>query len=333
VDQALPSNRDFSGVVLIAQGDQILVEKAYGKADFQQHVANQAGTRFRIASLSQTFTTAASTCAPFFSPGTDSHYRNEGYFLLALVIEKLARVPYAAFLQKNVFDPLKLANTGRACKKLPSGPNAAGNVRGAQAGTVVPLPSEEAAIMGPGSLHSTAHDLYAWLRAVDTNREFQLEHLEYPYGWGKRNYSGRDLIEQSGVHEGFDAHMTLYPKEHLYAVVLSNLQSGLVNRIPKDLEAILFGGETSRPVWVKPKAVGPVALAEYAGTYKASEIPLPQNLLVQDGQLRMQRGGYPFLRVLTPTAKDEFSFATNTPKCDLSGPGKDRQDGVAVGGE
>jgi hypothetical protein len=143
---------------------------------------------------------------------------------------------------------------------------------------------------------------------VDANPAFQVQHLEYPYGWGKRNYSGRDLIEQSGIHEGFDAHMSLYPKEHLYAVVLSNVQSGLFNRIPKDLEAVLFGGETSRPVEVKPVEVSAATLAEYAGSYKAPEVPVPQNLVVQDGQLYMQWGSYPFLRILTPTAKDEFFF-------------------------
>jgi CubicO group peptidase (beta-lactamase class C family) len=362
---------DFSGVVLIAQGDQILVQKAYGKADFQHNVVHQIGTRFRIASLSKTFTAAAielltaqgklslkdhlskyvsgipngaeitveqllthesgvgeldtadvyrdcltneelirrlRAVPPLFAPGTDSHYSNEGYFLLALIIEKVSGMPYAAFLQKNVFDPLRLANTGSACKELPSGPNATGNVPAAKAGSVVPLSFEEAAIIGPGSLYSTAHDLYAWLRAVDANPTFQVQHLEYPYGWGKRNYSGRDLIEQSGIHEGFNAHMALYPKEHLYAVVLSNVQSGLFNRIPKDLEAVLFGGETSRPVEVKPVEVSATTLAEYAGSYKAPEVPVPQNLVVQDGQLYMQWGSYPFLRILTPTAKDEFFF-------------------------
>ena len=362
---------DFSGVVLIAQGDQMLVEKAYGKADFQHDVANQIGTRFRIASLSKTFTAEAielltaqgklsltdhlskyvsgipngdkitveqllthesgvgeldapdvyrdcltneelirrlRVVPPLFPPGTASHYSNEGYFLLAMIVEKVSGIPYAAFLQKNVFDPLRLANTGSACKELPPGPNATGNVPGAKAGSVVPLPFEEASIIGPGSLYSTAHDLYAWLKAVETNRPFQVERLEYPYGWGKRNYSGRDLIEQSGIHEGFDAHMALYPKEHLYAVVLSNIQSGLFNRIPKDLEAILFGGQTSRPVEVKPESVGAVTLEEYAGTYKAPKVPVPQNLVVRDGQLHMQWGSYPFLRILTPTAKDEFFF-------------------------
>jgi CubicO group peptidase (beta-lactamase class C family) len=31
---------DFSGVVLIAQSDRIIVEKAYGKADFEHDVPN-----------------------------------------------------------------------------------------------------------------------------------------------------------------------------------------------------------------------------------------------------------------------------------------------------
>ena len=105
---------------------------------------------------------------------------------------------------------------------------------------------------------------------MDTNRTFQVQQLRYPYGWGKRNYSGRDLIEQSGINEGFGAHMALYPKEHLYAVVLSNVQSGLLSRIPKDLEAILFGGDTSQPIRVTPVAVSAPALAEYAGAHTRS---------------------------------------------------------------
>jgi len=57
--KAYVATGDFSGVVLMAQGDRILFERAYGKADFQNDVANQIGTRFRIASLSKTFTAAA----------------------------------------------------------------------------------------------------------------------------------------------------------------------------------------------------------------------------------------------------------------------------------
>ena len=123
---------------------------------------------------------------------------------------------------------------------------------------------------------------------MDSNSSFQNSKFDYPYGWGKRNYSGRDLIEQSGLPEGFEAHMALYSREHIYAVVLSNVQSGLLNRIPKDLEAVPFGGETSRPPDVKPIPVGEVVLRAYQGMYKAEAIPIPQNIVVRDGKLFMQ---------------------------------------------
>ena len=64
----------------------------------------------------------------------------------------------------------------------------------------------------------------------------------------------------------------------------------------------------SRPVELKPESVGAATLAEYAGGYRAREVPVQQNLSVQHGQLYMQWGGYPLLRILTPTAKDEFFF-------------------------
>jgi CubicO group peptidase (beta-lactamase class C family) len=380
---------DFSGVALIAQGDHILVEKAYGKADLQHDVANQVATRFRIASLSKTFTAAAiellitqgkitlkdplskyvtgiangdkitveellehesgvgeldaedvyrdclsnselierlRKVPPLFSPGAQSQYSNEGYFLLAMILEKVSGASFEKFLRENIFEPLKLANTGSSCKEPPPGLNAIGYVPGDKARSLVPLPFPEAAKVGPGSLYSNVEDLYSWLRAVDTNSNFQTNKLSYPYGWGKRNYSGRDLIEQSGIHEGFNAHMALYSKEHLYAVVLSNVQSGLFNRIPKDLEAVLFGGETSRPPEVKAIAVNEAAMREYQGAYKTGSIPVPQNLVVRDGKLFMQWGRYPFLRMLTPTGRDEFFFRYEYAKVQFE---RDSKGGIA----
>ena len=143
---------DFSGVVLLAQGDKILFQKAYGLSDPQVGLANRLDTRFRIASVSKTFTAAAieklvadgkvrysdslshyvegipngdsitieqllahesgagvfdsedvyrdclsrqdllrrlSAAKPRFAPGKKSEYSNEGYFLLASVIERV----------------------------------------------------------------------------------------------------------------------------------------------------------------------------------------------------------------------------------------------------
>jgi CubicO group peptidase (beta-lactamase class C family) len=51
--------RDFSGVVLFARDGNVLYHKAYGLADCKAGVLNTVRTRFRIASLTKTFTAAA----------------------------------------------------------------------------------------------------------------------------------------------------------------------------------------------------------------------------------------------------------------------------------
>jgi len=50
---------NFLGAVLIAQGDRILVNRAYGRANYELDVANSQATRFHIASMSKPFTAAA----------------------------------------------------------------------------------------------------------------------------------------------------------------------------------------------------------------------------------------------------------------------------------
>src|SRR5712691_4542290 len=49
---------DFSGVVLVARGNRILLEKAYGYANREWDIANTIDTKFRIGSVSKQFTAA-----------------------------------------------------------------------------------------------------------------------------------------------------------------------------------------------------------------------------------------------------------------------------------
>jgi len=360
---------DFSGVVLLAQGDKILFQKAYGLADAQVHSPNRIETRFRIASLSKTFTAAAveklvregklrysdrlskyvpeipnsdsitieqllthesgvgildseeifreclsrqdllqrlAKAKPLFAPGEKSQYSNEGYFVLASAIERVSGESYKEFLGKNIFAPLAMGNSGTACRDLPDGRNAYGRVATASEEGSRPLPYNEAALDGAGSVYSNAENLYRWLRAIDKNPEFEVSKLEYPYGWGKRKYSTRELIEQSGQLEGFISHLAFYPKEHIYAIVLSNVQSGFANRIASDLEAVLFGGTVSQPPAVTAVTLGERSMRQYIGGYHSKETPYKQTLAIRDGQIAMHWGSDPFWREMTMVGGDTF---------------------------
>lgn len=48
-------NRNFVGTVLVARGDQIMLEKSYGQADLEWHMPNGPDTKYRIGSLSKPF--------------------------------------------------------------------------------------------------------------------------------------------------------------------------------------------------------------------------------------------------------------------------------------
>jgi CubicO group peptidase (beta-lactamase class C family) len=360
---------DFSGVVLLAQGEKIIFQKAYGAADPQVGSLNRLETRFRIASVSKTFTAAAieklvsdgklrysdslnryvqgipngdsitieqlllhqsgvgvldaeevfrdclsrpdllrrlAATKPLFAPGKKSQYSNEGYFLLAAVIERVTGESYEEFLGKNFFAPLHMENSGTACRDLPQGHNAFGGVATASEARLRPLPFNEAALDGAGSVFADAQDLCRWLRAVDGNPQLDVSKLKYPYGWGKRKYASRDLIEQSGQLEGFISHVAIYPKEHIYAIVLGNIQSGFSNYIAADLEAVLFGGAVSTPPEIRALTLGERSMRQYIGSYHSNETPYPQALAIRGGELAMHWGNDPFWREMAMTDGDTF---------------------------
>src|SRR5262245_16928560 len=51
--------KNFVGAVLIAEGDRVVVNRAYGEASYELRVPNSPATRFHIASISKPFTAAA----------------------------------------------------------------------------------------------------------------------------------------------------------------------------------------------------------------------------------------------------------------------------------
>lgn len=51
-------NRDFAGVIKMVKNDSVIFEKAYGMADLEHSTANSVTTKFRISSISKTFTAA-----------------------------------------------------------------------------------------------------------------------------------------------------------------------------------------------------------------------------------------------------------------------------------
>lgn len=53
------ASNDFSGAILLARGDTVLFEDAYGMADYAHRIPNTTATKFRVGSVTKQFTAAA----------------------------------------------------------------------------------------------------------------------------------------------------------------------------------------------------------------------------------------------------------------------------------
>jgi CubicO group peptidase (beta-lactamase class C family) len=192
--------------------------------------------------------------------------------LLGDVIERVSGVTYSDFLRRNIFEPLGMTETGDLTDPGAMPRVATGYDPGfPPAGVQPPPPVSATWLEASGSLYSTAADLATWARAILQNRLFRLAALDYPYGWGKRSWLGRDVIEQDGrIALGYASHISLYPRDSLVIVILSNIQAAATDRMRTDLAALAFGEPYARP---QLRAVGkpaPELLQEYVGRYEVA---------------------------------------------------------------
>jgi CubicO group peptidase (beta-lactamase class C family) len=168
-----------------------------------------------------------------FPPGTQSRYSNSGYILLGIVVEKASGEPYGTFLQKNIFDPLGMRDTGID--------NDSEILLGRASGYRVESGAFRHADFidmrvpfAAGDLYSTTGDLVRWQEALFGGKLLRPDSLERMTTPGKDDFGlglivkqedGEREISHTGGIQGFVADLRYYPERRLSVVVLSNTES------------------------------------------------------------------------------------------------------------
>lgn len=186
-----------------------------------------------------------------FKPGDKWNYSNSGYYLLGYIIEKASGEKYENFLQKNIFEPLKLTNTGydhfdTILKKRATGYSF-------KDGKMVnSLYIDMTQPYSAGSLYSTVEDLFLWNEALyngkflsEKSREMMMTPVMngYGYGLGIQTKSNRKVISHGGGINGVSTNIARFADEKLTVVVLRNTDYGSPNpgQITSDLVGIALG--------------------------------------------------------------------------------------------
>ena len=255
-----------------------------------------------------------------FKPGERWNYSNSGYFLLGAILEKAAGESYESFLQKNIFDPLKLTGTGYdhfdvILKHRATGYSMSKGKMVNSAFLDMTQP------YSAGSLYSTVEDLFRWNEALFGGKVVNAKSFEmmttpvknnYAYGLGVETKFNRKMITHGGGINGFSTFIARFPDEKVTIVVLRNADYGIPGpgRISQDLAAILFGEKYEIPAAVAEIKVDSKILDAYVGQYQ-----LAPNFVItisKEGDLLMaQATGQPKITLYAQAEAVFFSKAVD----------------------
>jgi CubicO group peptidase (beta-lactamase class C family) len=213
-----------------------------------------------------------------FAAGERMKYNNSGYFTLGYIIEKVSGQSYEAFLQENIFTPLKLADTGYDTHDRILKYRATGYSRRQDA----MINSDYLDMTVPyaaGALYSTVGDLFAWNEALFSDKLLSAKSREammtvdknsYAYGLAVIQRFNRKMVFHGGGINGFETFLARFPEEKITVAVLRNSDYGMPGpgTISNDLAAIVLGEKYEVPRERVGIKVDPKIFDAYVGEYE-----------------------------------------------------------------
>ena len=212
-----------------------------------------------------------------FEPGTKFSYNNSAYFLLGVILEKVAGQSYETLVRERIFAPLGMNDSGYDSTAPLLSKRAAGYDKRFDGSYVNTSFLDMSQPYAAGSLYSTVEDLYKWdqallgekiLTAKSKERMFTPGLSNYGYGWTITTRDGVTTIEHGGGINGFNTLITRNPDARRSIVLLNNTGGAPLGEIATGVRAILDG----KPA-VMPKQ--PAALTLFQ-TYQASGLAAVQ---------------------------------------------------------
>jgi CubicO group peptidase (beta-lactamase class C family) len=199
-----------------------------------------------------------------FEPGSMFAYDNGGYFILGAIIEHVTGLTYEQALQKYIFEPLGMKDTGFDHSETILPKRAAGYER-TMTGYVNADFLDMSLPYAAGSLYSTVEDLLIWDKALQTEKLLSKKYMDeifkgrvnafgakYGYGWiiGKRKIGETDfdMVTHGGGIYGFNTINYIIPQKGIAVVLFSNAGGAPLNEITEKIIDIMNGKEVKMPL-------------------------------------------------------------------------------------
>ncbi len=225
-----------------------LLTHASGLPDYEDHIPD--GTTIPLSDRDVLFILRQRSKTDF-APGTQFHYSNSAYALLALIVENVSGKTFPAFLREKIFDPLGMTNSIAYVAGLSCVPNRAYGYVNGTSGWELSDQSVTSAVLGDGGIYSSVADLFKWDLALYTEKlisrkmladaftahssESDFEGSGYGYGWYVGNFRGTERLWHYGSTCGFSTRIERLPGRKLSVIVLSNRRDAEISPIVEKL--------------------------------------------------------------------------------------------------
>ncbi|MFN8526801.1 MAG: serine hydrolase domain-containing protein [Chloroflexota bacterium] len=232
-------------------------------------------------------------------PGAVFSYSNEGYVLLAAIVQRASGLSFAEYLQRHILDPLGMSRTGLYTRHTPpqepevvpaAFERAPGGKPGERRAFASPAWWDQGQMWGNGGLKSTVTDLLAYLdlyrrhglvgpkRIVSAAAISQMTtpHAQIPtggaYGYGFRvgqDPDGAVAIEHGGGNKGVATHVAMIPSQGIAAVALTNLANAAASKLAYALVNAYRGLDPATPWQALPSFdISAGQLSRFVGLYQ-----------------------------------------------------------------
>jgi len=191
----------------------------------------------------------------YFEPGAEWRYSGNGYFILGLIVEKVSKMSLASYMQKNIFDPLDMKNSGLYDNHTDY-PHSAIGYAIKDGKPVKEINVNMTTWNGAAALYTTVDDLFIWNEALHTGKiiskaSYQetitpykftngfVPFVGYGFGLAIEDIAGKLTIGHPGRMYGFHSEILRLPKDNITYIFLSNVNGGQLKAEGKISEKVL----------------------------------------------------------------------------------------------
>lgn len=177
----------------------------------------------------------------YFEPGEQWRYSGNGYFILGLIVEKVSKMSLASYMQKNIFDPLGMKNSGLYDNHIDY-PHSAIGYAIKDDKPVKEINVNMTTWNGAAALYTTVDDLFIWNEALHNGKiiskaSYQeaitphkftngfVPFVGYGFGLAIENVAGKLTIGHPGQMYGFHSDILRLPEDNITYIFLSNVNN------------------------------------------------------------------------------------------------------------